>query len=75
MWMGFWRESAQQKALEWKLLELSNLQQSMQTLSLWLIHHHKQSAFSVSAWEQELWKVAAETYVCVWTLTRSSCWH
>uniref|UniRef100_A0A8V0Y3Y5 CID domain-containing protein n=1 Tax=Gallus gallus TaxID=9031 RepID=A0A8V0Y3Y5_CHICK len=51
------------RALEWKLLELSNLQQSMQTLSLWLIHHHKQSAFSVSAWEQELWKVAAETYV------------
>ena len=39
LWIGFWRESAQQKALEQKLSELSNLQQSMQTLRLWLIRH------------------------------------
>jgi len=81
MWMDFWRESAQQKALEWKLLELSNLEQSMQTLSLLLIHHCKRRRIkppglvTVSAWELELQKAAAETYAGVWTLTHSSCWH
>uniref|UniRef100_A0A8C2SP85 Uncharacterized protein n=1 Tax=Coturnix japonica TaxID=93934 RepID=A0A8C2SP85_COTJA len=43
-------ECAQKKTLEWKLLELSNLQQSMQTL----IHYH----------EHMLQKVAAEMYAC-----------
>ena len=63
MWMDFWRESAQQKALEWKLLELSNLEQSMQTLSLLLIHHCKRRRIKppglvvVSMWEQELGKL------------------
>lgn len=42
--MGFWRK-------------LSELRQSMQTLSLWLIH----SVLMVSEWEQEVWKAAAET--------------
>uniref|UniRef100_A0A8V0XZ41 CID domain-containing protein n=1 Tax=Gallus gallus TaxID=9031 RepID=A0A8V0XZ41_CHICK len=53
--MSFWRESAQQKALKCKLSELSNSQQRVQTLILWLIHHHKHSVL-ISAWEQELWK-------------------
>ena len=58
---GLLRESVQQKVLEWKLLEL-------QTLSLWLTHHHKHMAFIISVWEQEMRKAAAETYACVWNL-------
>ncbi|XP_075560704.1 regulation of nuclear pre-mRNA domain-containing protein 1A isoform X7 [Pelecanus crispus] len=45
-------------ALERKLSELSNSQQSVQTLSLWLIHHRKHSALIVSVWERELRKVS-----------------
>uniref|UniRef100_A0A8C9LE59 CID domain-containing protein n=1 Tax=Pavo cristatus TaxID=9049 RepID=A0A8C9LE59_PAVCR len=71
--MAQFGEFAQQKVLEWKLLELSNSQQSVQTLSLWLIHHRKHSVLIVSMWEQELRKAAAEAYACVWTLTHSSC--
>ncbi|XP_019396333.1 PREDICTED: regulation of nuclear pre-mRNA domain-containing protein 1A isoform X2 [Crocodylus porosus] len=43
-------------ALERKLSELSNSQQSVQTLSLWLIHHRKHSTLIVSVWERELRK-------------------
>uniref|UniRef100_A0A803Y924 CID domain-containing protein n=1 Tax=Meleagris gallopavo TaxID=9103 RepID=A0A803Y924_MELGA len=67
-------KSAQQKVLEQKLLELSHSQQSVQTLSLGLIHHHKYLGLIVSVWEQELQKAPAETYARVWILTRSSCW-
>lgn len=72
---------AQQKALDWKLLELSNSKQSLQTLSLWLIHHRKRRRIKppglviVRLWEQELWKAAAETFACVWALTHYICWH
>ncbi|XP_025066791.1 regulation of nuclear pre-mRNA domain-containing protein 1A isoform X7 [Alligator sinensis] len=45
-----------ESALERKLSELSNSQQSVQTLSLWLIHHRKHSALIVSVWERELRK-------------------
>ncbi|XP_053574556.1 regulation of nuclear pre-mRNA domain-containing protein 1B isoform X2 [Bombina bombina] len=41
-------------ALEKKLSELSNSQQSVQTLSLWLIHHRKHAAVIVSVWHREL---------------------
>ncbi|CAH2292173.1 Hypothetical predicted protein [Pelobates cultripes] len=41
-------------ALEKKLSELSNSQQSVQTLSLWLIHHRKHAANIVSVWHREL---------------------
>ncbi|XP_029419125.1 regulation of nuclear pre-mRNA domain-containing protein 1A [Nannospalax galili] len=41
-------------ALEKKLSELSNSQQSVQTLSLWLIHHRKHSRPIVTVWEREL---------------------
>uniref|UniRef100_A0A9L0T988 Regulation of nuclear pre-mRNA domain containing 1A n=1 Tax=Equus caballus TaxID=9796 RepID=A0A9L0T988_HORSE len=44
-------------ALEKKLSELSNSQQSVQTLSLWLIHHRKHSRPIVTVWERELRKV------------------
>ncbi|XP_048367635.1 regulation of nuclear pre-mRNA domain-containing protein 1A isoform X2 [Sphaerodactylus townsendi] len=43
-------------ALERKLSELSNSQQSVQTLSLWLIHHRKHSPLIVAVWERELRK-------------------
>lgn len=48
-------------ALERKLSELSNSQQSVQTLSLWLIHHRKHSALIVSVWERELRKGEPDT--------------
>ncbi|XP_073677556.1 regulation of nuclear pre-mRNA domain-containing protein 1A [Garra rufa] len=43
-------------ALEKKLSELSNSQQSVQTLSLWLIHHRKHSKTIVKVWYSELKK-------------------
>uniref|UniRef100_A0A669R447 CID domain-containing protein n=1 Tax=Phasianus colchicus TaxID=9054 RepID=A0A669R447_PHACC len=64
MWVGFWRESAQQKALERKLLELRNMQQSVQPLNLWLIHHHKDLGLIVSVWEQELQKLKVMKIHC-----------
>ncbi|XP_073714448.1 uncharacterized protein slc30a8 [Misgurnus anguillicaudatus] len=45
-----------ESALEKKLLELSNSQQSVQTLSLWLIHHRKHSKTIVKVWYNELKK-------------------
>ena len=56
-------EFAQQKALEWKLSELSNSKQSLQTLNLCLIQHRKRRIIKppclvvVSMWEQELGKL------------------
>lgn len=47
-------------ALEKKLSELSNSQQSVQTLSLWLIHHRKHSRVIVAVWDNELRKGKAE---------------
>lgn len=37
-----------------KLLELNASQQSIQTLSLWLIHHRKHYANIVKSWYKEL---------------------
>ncbi|XP_078395631.1 regulation of nuclear pre-mRNA domain-containing protein 1A-like isoform X2 [Cetorhinus maximus] len=45
-----------ESALEKKLAELSNSQQSVQTLSLWLIHHRKHSKTIVMVWHRELKK-------------------
>lgn len=54
---GFGGMSAfSEAALEKKLSELSNSQQSVQTLSLWLIHHRKHSRPIVTVWERELRK-------------------
>ncbi|CAN7992397.1 unnamed protein product [Ixodes hexagonus] len=41
-------------ALERKLAELNNSQQSIQTLSLWLIHHRKHHKTIVHVWLREL---------------------
>lgn len=43
-------------ALIKKLLELNASQQSIQTLSLWLIHHRKHYANIVKSWYKELMK-------------------
>ncbi|KAF6284803.1 regulation of nuclear pre-mRNA domain-containing protein 1B isoform X3 [Rhinolophus sinicus] len=48
--------SFSESALEKKLSELSNSQQSVQTLSLWLIHHRKHAGPIVSVWHRELRK-------------------
>ncbi|XP_060627792.1 regulation of nuclear pre-mRNA domain-containing protein 1B isoform X1 [Anolis sagrei] len=48
--------SFSESALERKLSELSNSQQSVQTLSLWLIHHRKHAAPVVAVWHRELRK-------------------
>lgn len=45
-----------ESALEKKLAELNNSQQSIQTLSLWLIHHRKHHKTIVQVWLKELKK-------------------
>jgi len=37
-----------------KLLDLNNSQQSIQTLSLWLIHHRRHSKIIVDVWIKQL---------------------
>ncbi|XP_061639909.1 regulation of nuclear pre-mRNA domain-containing protein 1B isoform X1 [Phyllopteryx taeniolatus] len=48
--------SFSETALEKKLSELSSSQQSVQTLSLWIIHHRKHSGLIVKVWHRELKK-------------------
>ncbi|XP_066558727.1 regulation of nuclear pre-mRNA domain-containing protein 1B isoform X13 [Amia ocellicauda] len=48
--------SFSESALEKKLSELSNSQQSVQTLSLWIIHHRKHSSLIVHVWHREMKK-------------------
>ncbi|KAI1890421.1 hypothetical protein AGOR_G00153540 [Albula goreensis] len=48
--------SFSESALEKKLSELSNSQQSVQTLSLWIIHHRKHSSPIVHVWHREMKK-------------------
>ncbi|XP_077441383.1 regulation of nuclear pre-mRNA domain-containing protein 1B isoform X2 [Vanacampus margaritifer] len=48
--------SFSEAALEKKLCELSSSQQSVQTLSLWIIHHRKHSGLIVKVWHRELKK-------------------
>lgn len=48
--------SFSESALEKKLSELSNSQQSVQTLSLWIIHHRKHSSPIVNVWHREMKK-------------------
>ncbi|XP_017022796.1 regulation of nuclear pre-mRNA domain-containing protein 1B [Drosophila kikkawai] len=47
-----------ESALLKKLAELNSSQQSIQTLSLWLIHHRKHSAAIVKTWQRELENVS-----------------
>ncbi|MBN3271194.1 RPR1B protein, partial [Polyodon spathula] len=55
--------SFSESALEKKLSELSNSQQSVQTLSLWIIHHRKHSSSIVNVWHREMKKVKATRLV------------
>lgn len=45
-----------ESALTTKLLALNSSQQSIQTLSLWLIHHRKHSQIIVKNWYRQLQK-------------------
>ncbi|TRY98620.1 hypothetical protein DNTS_005293 [Danionella cerebrum] len=54
--LAFSMSSFSESALEKKLSELSNSQQSVQTLSLWIIHHRKHSPLIVRVWHRELKK-------------------
>jgi regulator of Ty1 transposition protein 103 len=49
------------EALEKKLAHLENSQQSIQTLSLWLIHHRKHHKIIVDVWSKELRKAAKQS--------------
>merc|ERR1711881_93839 len=46
------------EALEKKLADLNNSQQSIQQLSLWLIHHRKHYNKTVAVWHKELVKTS-----------------
>lgn len=46
-----------EQTLAKKLNELNSTQQSIQTLSLWLIHHRKRSKLIVDLWYKELKKI------------------
>jgi len=51
------------EALEKKLSDLNNSQQSIQTLSLWLIHHRKHNKVIVSTWAKELKKGKSKFHI------------
>jgi len=52
------------QALEKKLNDLNNSQQSIQTLSLWLIHHRKHHKSIVQTWFKELKKGLIPSFDC-----------
>lgn len=69
------KEFAQEKALEWKLSELSNWKQGLQTLSLWHIDHCKRNRIKppglvvISLWELELQKLLLRRHMLVFGLS------
>lgn len=56
-------------ALEKKLSDLTNTQQSVQTLSLWIIHHRKHSKTIVQSWLKELQKAKPKKKLTLMYLT------
>ena len=61
--------SFSEEALERKLKQLVNTQQSIQTLSHWIIYHRKNASRSVSLWEKLFYDLPAErklvfVYLC-----------
>ena len=48
-----------QKAFERKLQSMSSTQDSVQTVSLWMIHHKKQADDMVAVWLEQLKKGSA----------------
>jgi regulator of Ty1 transposition protein 103 len=51
--------SYSESALERKLADLNNSQQSIQQLSLWLIHHRKHHASIIKVWYKEIIKTSS----------------
>lgn len=49
--------SYSESALEKKLAELNNSQQSIQQLSLWLIHHRKHHVSIIKVWFKDILKI------------------
>lgn len=52
-----------ENALIKKLFELNSSQQSIQTLSLWLIHHRKHHVGIIKTWFRELQKGFYQFYI------------
>ena len=50
--------SFSEESLEKKLVDLNQSQQSIQGLSLWIIHHRKHHSKIVSTWQRELYKAS-----------------
>jgi len=50
-------------ALEKKLAELNDSAQSIQTMSLWLIHHRKHHAAIAQTWNREFLKSNSSTSI------------
>ena len=50
--------SFSEESLEKKLADLNQSQQSIQGLSLWLVHHRKHHSKIVSTWQRELYKTS-----------------
>lgn len=50
--------SFSEESLEEKLADLNQSQQSIQGLSLWLVHHRKHHSKIVSTWQRELYKTS-----------------
>lgn len=71
-WYPGGMSSFSESALEKKLSDLSSSQQSVQTLSLWIIHHRKHSGLIVKVWHREL-KKGKQT--CPWfSVSNKWCW-
>lgn len=61
-----------ENALIRKLQDLNSSQQSIQTLSLWLIHHRKHHAAVVKTWFKELMKGKCVHFLIIWDNTSYS---
>jgi len=57
-----------ESALIKKLVDLNPSQQSIQTLSLWLIHHRKHHSNIVKSWYKEMQKSTKEQKADVYVL-------
>lgn len=54
-----------QKAFERKLQNMSSTQDSVQTVSLWMIHHKKHAEDMVAVWLEQLKKGSAFTFTSI----------
>ena len=61
-----------QKAFERKLQNMSSTQDSIQTVSLWMIHHKKHAEDMVAVWQEQLKKGSA-LIIVFFQQTRRGC--